>query len=307
MADVTAAEVKALREKTGAGMMDCKKALGESGGDMDRAVDWLRAKGLAAAARKAGRAAAEGLVGARVSGASGALVEVNSETDFVARNAEFQDFVAAAAEAALAADDVEALKSAPSGEGGSVADRLTGLVGRIGENLVLRRSARLSVEEGLVASYVHNAVRPGLGRIGVLAALRSQAPPEALAELGKQLAMHVAAARPLALSREAVDPAAAARERAVLEEQARDSGRPDRAIPKMVEGRMRKWFEEIVLLDQVFVIDGKTRVRDAVAAAAQAAGAEIEVAGFARFALGEGVEKKDSDFAAEVAAQADAH
>ena len=307
MADVTAAEVKALREKTGAGMMDCKKALGESGGDMDRAVDWLRAKGLAAAARKAGRAAAEGLVGARVSGATGALVEVNSETDFVARNAEFQDFVAAAAEAALAADGVEALKSAPSGEGGSVADRLTGLVGRIGENLVLRRSARLSVEEGLVASYVHNAVRPGLGRIGVLAALRSKAPPEALAEIGKQLAMHVAAARPLALSREAVDPAAAARERAVLEEQARDSGRPDHAIPKMVEGRMRKWFEEIVLLDQVFVIDGKTRVRDAVAAAAQAAGAEIEIAGFARFALGEGVEKKDSDFAAEVAAQADAH
>ncbi len=307
MADVTAAEVKALREKTGAGMMDCKRALGESGGDMDRAVDWLRAKGLAAAARKAGRAAAEGLVGARVSGACGALVEVNSETDFVARNAEFQDFVAAAAEAALAADGVEALKSAPSGGGGSIADRLTGLVGRIGENLVLRRSARLSVEEGLVASYVHNAVRPGLGRIGVLAALRSKAPPEALAELGKQLAMHVAAARPLALSREAVDPAAAARERAVLEEQARDSGRPAHAIPKMVEGRMRKWFEEIVLLDQVFVIDGKTRVRDAVAAAAQAAGAEIEVAGFARFALGEGVEKKDSDFAAEVAAQAGAH
>lgn len=307
MADVTAAEVKALREKTGAGMMDCKRALGESGGDMDRAVDWLRAKGLAAAARKAGRAAAEGLVGARVSGARGALVEVNSETDFVARNAEFQDFVAAAAEAALAADGVEALKSAPSGGGGSVADRLTGLVGRIGENLVLRRSARLSVEEGLVASYVHNAVRPGLGRIGVLVALRAKASPEALAELGKQLAMHVAAARPLALSREAVDPAAAARERAVLEEQARDSGRPDHAIPKMVEGRMRKWFKEIALLDQVFVIDGKTRVRDAVAAAAQAAGAEIEVAGFTRFALGEGVEKKDSDFAAEVAAQADAH
>ena len=307
MADVTAAQVKALREKTGAGMMDCKKALGESGGDMDRAVDWLRAKGLAAAARKAGRAAAEGLVGACVSGDAGSLVEVNSETDFVARNAEFQDFVAAAAEAALAADGVEALKSAAPGGGGSIADRLTGLVGRIGENLVLRRSARLSVEEGAVASYVHNAVRPGLGRIGVLVALRAKAPPEALAEIGKQLAMHVAAARPLALNREAVDPAEAARERAVLEEQARDSGRPDHAIPKMVEGRMRKWFEDIALLDQVFVIDGKTRVRDAVAAAAQAAGAEIEVAGFARFALGEGVEKKGSDFAAEVAAQAGAH
>lgn len=308
MAKVTASEVKALREKTGAGMMDCKRALGETGGDMEQAVDWLRTKGLAAAARKAGRTAAEGLVGVAVSDTAGALVEVNSETDFVSRNEDFQHFVAAAATAAQAVGgDVEALKAADyPGAGRSVSGQLTELVGKIGENLVLRRSAGLSVKNGLVASYVHNAVKPGLGRIGVLVGLRSEAPAEKLSTLGKQLAMHVAAAQPLAVSREAVDPVAVERERAVLADQARESGRPDEVVAKMVEGRMRKWFQEIVLPDQVFVIDGKSRVREAVAAAAEDAGSPIEIDGFVRFALGEGVEKEATDFAAEVAAQAGA-
>ena len=305
MASIAAAEVKALRQRTGAGMMDCKKALGEAGGDMERAVDWLRARGLAAAARKAGRAAAEGLVGAAFDGASGALVEINSETDFVARNEDFQRFVATAAEASRAVGgNLEALGTAATAEApGGVADGLTALAGRIGENLVLRRSAGLSVESGVVAGYVHNSVRPGLGRIGVLVALRSDAAPESLAGVGKNLAMHVAAARPLALNRESVDPAALERERDVVEKQAKESGRPAAAIGRIIEGRMRKWFQEIVLLEQIFVIDNKSRVREAVEAAAQAAGAPIEVAGFLRFELGEGVEKRQTDFAAEVAAQ----
>ena len=307
MTAITASLVKALRDKTGAGMMDCKKALSETGGDMERAVDWLRAKGLAAAARKAGRTAAEGLVGVAADGsASGALVEVNSETDFVARNADFQRFVAGAARLArTAGGDVEALKKADyPGSGRAVSAELTELAGRIGENLVLRRCAALSVERGLVASYVHNAAAPGMGRIGVLVALRSGAAPDALATLGKQLAMQVAASRPMAASRESVDPAALERERAVLADRARQSGRPDHVIEKMIQGRLRKWYEEVVLPDQLFVIDGKSRVRDAVAAAAKEAGAPIEIAAFARFEIGEGVEKQETDFAAEVAAQA---
>ena len=258
MPRVTASQVKALRNRTGAGMMDCKKALGETGGDMERAVDWLRAKGLAAAARKAGRAAAEGLVSVCVRDRAGALVEVNSETDFVARNADFQACVAAVARVALdVGGDLEALGAADDPNApGTVAERIAELVGRVGENLVLRRSAALSVESGCVASYVHNAAAPGMGRIGVLVGLRSAAPAEKLAAFGKQLAMHVAAARPLAVSRETVDPAAAERERAVLLQQARESGRPDAVVGKMVEGRMRKWFEETVLPDQLFVIDG---------------------------------------------------
>ena len=307
MTAITASLVKALRDKTGAGMMDCKKALSETGGDMERAVDWLRAKGLAAAARKAGRTAAEGLVGVSADGsASGALVEVNSETDFVARNADFQRFVADAAGIARSVGgDVEALKEADyPGSGRAVSAELTELAGRIGENLVLRRCAALSVERGLVASYVHNAAAPGMGRIGVLVALRSGAAAGALATLGKQLAMQVAASRPMAASRESVDPAALERERAVLADQARQSGRPDHVIEKMIQGRLRKWYEEVVLPDQLFVIDGKSRVRDAVAAAAKEAGAPIEIAAFARFEIGEGVEKQDTDFAAEVAAQA---
>ncbi len=305
MADVTAALVKELREKTGAGMMDCKRALGESGGDMEAAVDWLRKKGLAAAAKKAGRVAAEGLVGVATRGPAGAVVEVNSETDFVARNELFQAFVRTVAGLAIAGDgDLEALKRAPyPGTGRTVAEELTELVGRIGENLVLRRVARLAVGQGLVASYMHNQLAPALGKIGVLVALESAASGEALATLGRQLAMHVAAANPLYLDQAAVPTAALDRERAVLREQAAGSGKSEAIVERMVEGRLRKFYEDFVLLDQVFVIDGESRVGRVVEAAAKAAGAPIRIAGFVRFQLGEGLEKPPSDVAAEVAAQ----
>ena len=305
MADVTAALVKELREKTGAGMMDCKRALGESGGDMEAAVDWLRKKGLAAAAKKAGRVAAEGLVGVATRGPAGAVVEVNSETDFVARNELFQAFVRTVAGLAIAGDgDLEALKRAPyPGTGRTVAEELTELVGRIGENLVLRRVARLAVGQGLVASYMHNQLAPALGKIGVLVALESAASGEALATLGRQLAMHVAAANPLYLDQAAVPTAALDRERAVLREQAAGSGKSEAIVERMVEGRLRKFYEDFVLLDQVFVIDGESRVGRVVEAAAKAAGAPIRIAGFVRFQLGEGLEKPPSDLAAEVAAQ----
>ena len=305
MADVTAALVKELREKTGAGMMDCKRALGESGGDMEAAVDWLRKKGLAAAAKKAGRVAAEGLVGVATRGPAGAVVEVNSETDFVARNELFQAFVRTVAGLAIAGDgDLEALKRAPyPGTGRTVAEELTELVGRIGENLVLRRVARLAVGQGLVASYMHNQLAPALGKIGVLVALESAASGEALATLGRQLAMHVAAANPLYLDQAAVPTAALDRERAVLREQAAGSGKSEAIVERLVEGRLRKFYEDFVLLDQVFVIDGESRVGRVVEAAAKAAGAPIRIAGFVRFQLGEGLEKPPSDLAAEVAAQ----
>ncbi|HUA56083.1 MAG TPA: translation elongation factor Ts [Candidatus Sulfotelmatobacter sp.] len=306
MAEITAALVKELREKTGAGMMDCKKALAETAGDLEGAVDWLRKKGLAAAAKKAGRVAAEGLVGVAVDGAVGALVEVNSETDFVARNETFQGFVAAVAKLALTVGtDVEALKAAPCpGSSRSVGDELTHLVATIGENMSLRRATRLSVPSGVVASYVHNALAPGLGKIGVLVALESSAPADKLAAFGRQLAMHVAAANPQSLDIETVDPRALERERDVLREQARGSGKPEAIIEKMVEGRLRKFYEEVVLLEQVYVIDGESRVKAAVAAAAKELGAPIAVKGFARFQLGEGIQKEQGDFAAEVAAQA---
>jgi elongation factor Ts len=306
MAEITASLVKELREATGAGMMDCKKALTETGGDIDQAVDWLRKKGLAAAARKAGRVAAEGLVGLSVSGTAGAIVEVNSETDFVARNPEFQEFVAKVAGiAGEVGGDLERLNAAPYPEGGgSVADRLTELIGKIGENLVLRRSAAVRVGAGVVASYVHNQSAPGLGRIGVLVALESEGDKDKLAAFGKQLAMHVAAARPEAVSRDLVDPAMLARERDILAEQARASGKPENIIDKMVEGRLRKFYEEVVLAEQTFVIDGETRVADAIARAGEDAGAPITVAAMVRFELGEGIDKKAGDFAAEVAAQA---
>jgi len=292
--------VKQLRDKTGAGMMDCKKALNESDADLEAAVDWLRTKGLAAAANKAGRVAAEGLVGVVVSGTAGAAVEVNSETDFVARNVDFQGFVAATTKAAL---DVGG-DMAKLGES-DVAKSLTDMIGTIGENLVLRRSAGLSVEQGVVVSYMHNSIVPSLGKIGVLVALESAADQAALEGLGKQLAMHVAAARPEALTRDDLDPAKVERERALLIEQAKESGQPEHVVEKMVEGRLRKnYYGEVVLEDQTFVIDGKTKVSDAVAAAAKEAGSAIAIAGFVRFELGEGIEKRDDDFAAEVAAQA---
>jgi elongation factor Ts len=305
MAEVTAALVKELRDRTGAGMMDCKRALGDTSGDIEAAVDWLRKKGLAAAAKKAGRVAADGLVGVATRGAAGAVVEVNSETDFVARNELFQVFVRAVAALAVTGNgDVDALKDQPyPGTGRTVAEELTELVGRIGENLVLRRVQRLAVGKGLVASYVHNSLAPGLGKIGVLVALESEAAGETVEPLGRQLAMHVAAANPQYLDTAAVPGSALDRERAVLREQAQGSGKTEAIVERMVEGRLRKFYEEVVLLEQIFVVDGESRVGKVVEAVAKAAGKPIRVAGFARFALGEGVERPPSDFAAEIGAQ----
>jgi len=305
MAEVTAALVKELREKTGAGMMDCKRALGDSGGDIEAAVDWLRKKGLAAAANKAGRVAAEGLIGVATRGPVGAVVEVNSETDFVARNQEFQGFVTAVGALALDGDgELETLKETvlPS-SGRTVEGELTHLIATIGENLVLRRLRRLAVQEGGVFSYVHNTLGPGLGRIGVIVALASDADAEQLAGLGKQLAMHIAAASPLYLDISSVPQSALDRERGVLLDQARASGRPEGVVEKMVEGRLRKFYEEVVLLEQIFVVDQKTRISGVVEQAGKAAGAPIRVTEFARFALGEGIDRHRPDFAAEVAAQ----
>jgi elongation factor Ts len=304
MAEITAALVKELREKTGAGMMDCKRALGETGGDLEGAVDWLRKKGLAAAAKKAGRVAAEGLVGVATGGRAGAVVEVNSETDFVARNEAFQNYVRTVARMLHEKGDLEAAKAAgyPGGVR-TVAEEMTHLVATIGENMNLRRGVRLEVKQGLVVSYVHNALAEGLGKIGVLVALESSAAEPALTALGKQLAMHVAAANPLFLDVASVDAASLDRERDVLREQAKASGKPDNIIEKMVEGRIRKYYEEVVLLEQISVIDQESKIAKVVEAAGKAAGAPIRLAGFARFALGEGIEKEQSDFAAEVAAQ----
>jgi elongation factor Ts len=305
MAEVSAALVKELRDKTGAGMMDCKRALGDTGGDLEAAVDWLRKKGLAAAAKKSGRVAAEGLVGVATRGLAGAAVEVNSETDFVARNELFQAFVRTVCVLALGTDgDVEALKQTPyPGTGRTVAGELTELVARIGENLVLRRAAHLAVERGVVATYVHNSLAPGLGKIGVLVALESAAEGDALAALGRQLAMHVAAANPAYIDIAAVPQAALDRERAVLREQAQASAKTEAIVERMVEGRLRKFYEEVVLLEQIFVIDGERRVGKVIEAAAKEAGAPIRVAGFVLFRLGEGVERPPTDFATEVGAQ----
>jgi elongation factor Ts len=304
MAEITATLVKELREKTGAGMMDCKRALSETSGDVEGAVDWLRKKGLAAAAKKAGRVAAEGLVGTSVGDKTGAIIEVNAETDFVARNESFQAFVRAAADLARQkSDDIEGLKSvAFPGSGRTVGDELTHMIATIGENMALRRARRLEVKNGIVAAYVHNALSPGLGKIGVLVALESTAGADKLAPLGRQLAMHVAAANPQFLDVASVDPAALERERGVLREQAAASGKGDAIVDKMVEGRLRKFYEDVVLLDQVFVVDGETRVAKVVEAAAKEAGVPVKVAAFVRFALGEGIDKGANDFAAEVAA-----
>jgi elongation factor Ts len=305
MAEITAASVKELRERTGAGMMDCKKALAENNGDMEASIDWLRAKGLAAAAKKAGRTAAEGLVGVVVEGNRGAVVEVNSETDFVAKNELFQDFVRNVAKLALAnGTDVEALGAAAYPEGGTVQEKLTDNIAKIGENQSLRRAALLEVGQGAVVSYVHNQVAPGLGKIGVLVALESAAAAETLQALGKQIAMHVAAAHPLALGADELPAELVERERAIAMEKARESGKPENIIEKMVEGGLAKFRKDNALLSQLFVMDNKTPVADVVAAAAKDAGAGIALAGFVRFQLGEGIEKKESDFAAEVAAAA---
>jgi len=307
MAEITAASVKELRERTGAGMMDCKKALAENQGEMEQAVDWLRAKGLAAAAKKAGRTAAEGLVGVAVEGSRGAVVEVNSETDFVAKNEQFQDFVRNVAALALESGaDVEALKGASYPSGGTVEEKLTDNIATIGENQSLRRAAVLDVAEGAVVSYVHNAAAPGLGKIGVLVALESSAPAEALQTLGKQLAMHIAAANPLALNAEDLDAALIERERAIAAEKAKESGKPANIVEKMVEGGLAKFRKESALVSQLFVMDNKTPVAEVVAAAGKDAGAPIALKGFVRFQLGEGIEKKQDDFAAEVAAAAGA-
>jgi elongation factor Ts len=300
MATITAALVKDLRDKTGAGMMDCKKALTETDGEIEAAVDWLRKKGLAAAAKKSGRIAAEGLIGVASVAGKAAMVEVNAETDFVARNETFQAFVETVAKLALdIGADVDALKAAQfPGTGRTVADELTQLVATIGENMNLRRAAVVSVKNGVAATYVHQPLRPGLGRIGVLVAVEGSGEMSVLELLGRQVGMHVAATRPDALDITGVDPAALEREKSVLAEQARGSGKSEAIIEKMVEGRIRKYYEEVVLLEQIWVHDGESRVR----AVAKKAG--VTVTDFTRFALGEGIEKPKEDFAAEVAATA---
>ena len=305
MAEITAATVKELRERTSAGMMDCKKALAETNGDMEAAIDWLRAKGLSAAAKKAGRTASEGLVGVIVEGNRGAVVEVNSETDFVAKNEIFQDFVRNVAKLALTAGtDVEALGAAEYPEGGTVQEKLTDNIAKIGENQSLRRAAVLEVNQGAIVPYVHNQVAPGLGKIGVLVALEGSAPAETLTQLGKQIAMHVAAAHPQARDADSLDPAVIERERSIAMEKAKESGKPENIIEKMVEGGLAKFRKDNALLSQLFVMDNKTPVAEVVASAAKEAGTSIQLIGFVRFQLGEGIEKKQEDFAAEVAAAA---
>lgn len=304
MAEITAALVKDLREKTGAGMMDCKKALGETNGDMEDAIDWLRKKGLAAAAKKSGRVAAEGLVALATDGVRGAVAEVNAETDFVARNDQFQAYAKKVAEIALGASgDIEKLKSSAWPEGGTVAEKLTNLIATIGENMNLRRTAALSVSDGVVAGYIHSAAAPGLGKIGVLVALEGAGDKAKMAEVGKQIAMHVAAANPSFLTVDSVDASALEREKDVLREQAKATGKPDNIIEKMMEGRVRKYYEEVVLLEQLYVIDGESRIKQVVEKLGKDAGAPVALTGFVRFALGEGIEREEKDFAAEVAEQ----
>jgi elongation factor Ts len=302
----TATDVKNLRERTGAGMMDCKKALDETDGDIEAAVDQLRAKGLAAAAKKSSRTAAEGLVGVAVTGTKGVALEVNSETDFVAKNDQFQDFVRKATEVALtaAADDVEALKDAAYPDGGTVAEKLTNNVATIGENQQLRRMRTVTVSNGLVVPYMHNAAAPNLGKIGVLVALESEAGAEVLESLGKQIAMHIAAAFPLALSADNLDADLLDRERKIAAEKAAESGKPADVQAKMVDGAVAKYAKENALLSQLFVMDNKTPIAQVVEQAGKAAGTPIKLVDYVRFQLGEGIEKKETDFAAEVAAAA---
>ncbi len=306
MSTITATMVKDLREKTGAGMMDCKTALNETSGDVEAAVDWLRTKGLAKAAKKAGRVAAEGLIGLAAEAKQAALVEVNSETDFVARNQNFQEMVRKIASAALTAKgDVDKLAAAKYGSGkATVADTIKEMIGSIGENMTLRRAAYLSAAKGVVASYVHNANAPNLGKIGVTVALESAGAAEKLQAFGRQLAMHIAFANPQSIDVGSLDKALVERERGILTEQAKESGKPANVIEKMVEGRLRKFYEEVVLLAQPFVHDPDLTVEKALVAAEKEADAPIKITGFYRFALGEGIDRPDSDFAAEVAAAA---
>lgn len=304
MAQITAAIVKELRDKSGAGMMDCKNALKENDGDIEKAMDWLRQKGIAKAAKKSGRVAAEGLVAVASNGTASVAVEVNSETDFVARNETFQQIVKNVAEVALAnGGDFDATQAADyPGTGRNVKDELTEAVGTIGENMTFRRSVGLSVDKGHVATYIHNSVTPGLGKIAVLVALESSADEAVLSALGKQLAMHVAATSPLAMTVAELDPEAVERERNVLIEQARESGKPDNIIEKMIVGRMDKYYQEVVFTEQTFIVDGETKISKVIENASKDAGTEIKLAGYVRLALGEGIEKEEGDFAAEVAA-----
>lgn len=306
MADITAAMVKELREKSGAGMMDAKNALVENKGNMDDAMDWLRKKGLSKAAKKSGRVAAEGLIGVATSsdGKSGALIEVNSETDFVARNEIFQGFVKQASQIALKEKDIDAVGAAAYGSGKNTKDTLTDLIAQIGENMNLRRSVNLSVENGIVCTYVHNAVAPNLGKIGVLVALESTASADVLQALGKQLAMHIAAAKPEALNVTDMDSKTVEREKAIHRDTAKASGKPDDIIEKMLEGRMRKYFEEVVLLEQTFIMDGETKIAALLEKAGKDHGSPVKIKGFVAYVLGEGIEKEETDFAAEVASMA---
>ena len=304
MAAVTAKMVKALREQTGAGMMDCKKALNETEGVLDDAVDWLRTKGLSAAAKKAGRVAAEGVVAFSVSDAGGALIEVNSETDFVSRNGNFQAFSLKLADMVLEnGDDVEYLKTQPyPSTDRTVGEQLTHNIATIGENMSIRRATKLDADRGVVIPYMHNSVAPGLGKIGVLVVLKSDAPVDKLSALGKQIAMHVAATAPQSLRIDDLDPVAIERERAVLTDQAKESGRPENIIEKMVSGRLQKFYQEVVLLEQTFVIDNETKISSVIEDASKEFGSSVELISFCRLSLGEGIEKEATDFASEVAA-----
>ena len=308
MTAISATLVKQLRDRSGAGMMDCKRALVETTGDMEAAVDWLRTKGLATAAKKSGRVAAEGLVATAISadGLCGAVVEVNAETDFVARNEMFQDFVRHAAVLALdSGGDIDLLAAtAWPGSAGTVRDRLIELVATIGENLQIRRCDVLSVTRGAIVDYVHSAASPGMGRIAVIVALESAADRQALHGVGRKVAMHVAANKPEAVTTDALDPALILREREVLSEQARESGKPDAIVERMVEGRLRKFFEDVVLMEQVYIVDGESRVKSVLENLARDLDAPVEVTGFRRYGLGEGIEKGENNFAAEVAAAA---
>ena len=305
MSEITASLVKQLREQTGVGMMDCKRALTETAGDIDKAIDWLRRKGLASAAKKAGRVASEGLIAVAVDSSVGALVEVNAETDFVARNDEFQNFARSVANLAVSVNgDLDRLKTSKfSADGIAVSEKLIAMVGRIGENMVLRRSCALSVKEGVVASYIHNSVGTGLGKIGVLVGLESTGDLKNLNELGRKIAMHVCAARPEAIDRDSLDPSSLQRERDVLIEQAKTSGKPVEIIEKMVDGRLRKYYEEVVLGEQIYVIDGENKVNKVIELASKEINSAIRISGFKRFELGEGIEKREENFATEVAAQ----